>query len=161
MSLDSEPGKGCTAALQIPVGVAREKPKTSVLVPPGQDTVATEVVSVLVCDDDEDMRALLEHYLHRAGYGLITAANSAEALEKGMSLRPDIVLMDVNLHEGNGVDTARVLRERGYEGPVVALTATKLSDEEQGAFTRCFRKPAEMPELLGAIKDLTHGRGTA
>ena len=69
---------------------------------------------------------------------------------------PDIVLLDVNLEEQSGVETARTLRRRGYEGPIVALTASRLNDEEKDEFTCCFRKPAAMPKLLEAIKTLTH-----
>ena len=156
ISLDSRSGGGCTVSLHVPVEAAKPAEKAVVLEPPGQDAYATEVVTVLVCDDDEDIQALLEHYLHRSGYGLVTASNTVEAIDKGMRLQPDIVLMDVNLGGQSGTETARALRDRGFEGPIVALTASRLSDDEKSLFTCCFRKPAAMPELLGTIKALTH-----
>ena len=156
ISLDSQPGKGCTVTIHVPVAEARQAEAPVALEPPGKDTHATEMVTVLVCDDDEDIQALLEHYLHRSGYGLVTASTSQEALEKSIQLRPDIVLLDVNLEEQNGVETAKALRQRGYDGPIVALTASRLDDDEKDEFTYCFRKPAAMPELLETIKALTH-----
>ena len=157
ISLDSLPGQGCTVSVHIPASAAEETSSTeSALRAPAEDTFATEAVSVLVCDDDEDMLALLEHYLHRSGYGLITAANSSDALDKTLAYEPDIVLMDVNLPGMGGVEAARTLRDRGYAAPIVAITASKLDDAQQSVFTRYFRKPAAMPELLAEIKKLTH-----
>ena len=64
--------------------------------------------------------------------------------------------MDCNLPGIGGVGAARSLRQQGYDRPIVALTASKLSSTEQEAFTRYFRKPAQMDELLSEIKRLTH-----
>ena len=127
-----------------------------VLPTPSLDSIATRPLSILICDDDEDMVALVEHYLHRSGYGLITSSDSAEAIDKTLMFDPDLVLMDCNVPGVGGVVAARVLRERGYEKPIVALTASKLDDNEKAAFTRFFRKPAPMQELLNEIKRLTH-----
>ena len=157
ISLDSLPGKGCTVSVHIPVNPAAAAPTTkSTLTAPAADTFATERVSVLVCDDDEDMRALMEHYLHRAGYGLVTAATSEDAIDKTLDYEPDIVLMDVNLPGIGGIAATATLRERGFVGPIVGITASKLDATEKAAFTRYFRKPASMPELLAEIKRLTH-----
>ena len=113
-------------------------------------------MSVLLCDDDEDMVALVEHYLHRSGYGLITSSDTAEAIAKTLRYAPDLVLMDCNVPGVGGVVAAKVLREQGYTKPIVALTASKLSAEEKEVFTHFFRKPAPMRELLTEIRRLTH-----
>ena len=118
--------------------------------------MAQKPLSVLICDDDADMVALVEHYLHRSGYGLIMSSDTDEAIEKTLRYSPDLVLMDCNVPGVGGVAAARQLREQGYEKPIVALTASNLEDEEQSAFTRFFRKPAPMQELLAEIKRLTH-----
>jgi len=102
------------------------------------------------------MIALIEHYLHRSGYGLITSSDSSEAIAKTLKYDPDLVLMDCNVPGVGGVVAAKVLREQGYSKPIVALTASKLSDEQKSAFTHFFRKPAPMQELLTEIKRLTH-----
>lgn len=158
MSLDSVPGNGCTVTVQVPV--MRHGPQESVEEPilptPGDDAQASSPRSVLVCDDDDDMVALIEHYLHRLGYGLITSSNTSDAIAKTIKFDPDLVLMDCNVPGVGGVDAARVLRERGYNKPIVALTASKLRGQDQQVFTRFFRKPTPMHELLSEIKRLTH-----
>ena len=158
VSLDSMPGEGCTVSVHLPVVASDDttSPTVQVLPTPSDDTIASKALSILICDDDEDMIALIEHYLHRSGYGLITSANSSEAIEKVLKYDPDLVLMDCNVPGVGGVVAANVLRERGYTRPIVALTASKLSEKQKLAFTYFFRKPAPMQELLTVIKRLTH-----
>ncbi len=158
ISLDSTPGRGCTVAVNLPIaaGNAITDAQPEVLMAPPEESYATKAISVLVCDDDEDMLALAEYYLHRAGYGLIVSTNGAEALSKALAYEPDIVLMDCNLPGMSGIETAAKLRRSGYSNPIVALTASKLSEEDKARFTSCFRKPAPMQELLAEIKSLTH-----
>ncbi len=158
VSLDSMPGEGCTVSVHVPVMAAEKGPTASVpiLSLPSEETIAAKPLSILICDDDEDMIALIEHYLHRSGYGLITSSDSSEAIAKTLKYDPDLVLMDCNVPGVGGVVAAKVLREQGYSKPIVALTASKLSDKQKSAFTRFFRKPAPMQELLTEIKRLTH-----
>lgn len=102
------------------------------------------------------MIALMEHYLHRSGYGLITTGNGLDAVAKTLKYDPDLVLLDCNVPGVGGEVAAKMLRDRGYLKPIVALTASKLSEEQKRAFTHFFRKPAPMQELLLEIKRLTH-----
>jgi len=158
VSLDTVPGEGCRVSIDIPAAASTAPTvlDADMLTVPGVDTMAQKPLSVLICDDDADMVALIEHYLHRSGYGLIASSDTAEAIEKTLKYSPDLVLMDCNIPGVGGVAAARQLRERGYRNPIVALTASKLGSEEQSAFTRFFRKPAPMQELLTEIKRLTH-----
>ena len=158
LSLDSTPGQGCTVAVNLPVTVGKEHRDVVAegLTAPPQESFATKAVSVLVCDDDEDMLALVEYYLHRAGYGIVIATNGIDAVAKTVAYEPDIVLMDCNLPGLSGIEAVTKLRQGGYEKPVIALTASKLSEEDQQRFTMCFRKPAPMQKLLAEIKALTH-----
>lgn len=158
VSLDSQPGMGCTIGVHVPVSPALPVTRETrhAFPTPSSDNIATNAASVLVCDDDEDMLALIEFYLHRAGYALIATANGTEAVQKTIAYQPDLVLMDVNVPGTNGVEAAQDMRKRGFEKPIVALTASRLSTKDAGKFTMCFRKPAPMQELLTQIKRLTH-----
>ena len=158
LALTTKQGHGCSIDLTVPFSQANriEESSTSVLPTPSADNLATRAASVLVCDDDEDMLALIEFYLHRAGYGLMTSTTGSEAIEKTIAYQPDLVLMDVNVPGTNGVDAAKEMRRQGFCKPIVALTASRLSAQEAARFTMCFRKPAPMQELLAQIKRLTH-----
>jgi len=157
ITLDSMPGQGCTVSVHIPAPEAEVAlSKEEMLPTPAESTYAAQGKSVLVCDDDEDMMALLEHYLHRAGYALIAAHDGNEAVDKALRYSPDVVMMDINVPGISGVEAARRLRDQGFIGPIVALTASKLTDDESSTFTRCFRKPTPMQDLLLQIKELAN-----
>jgi signal transduction histidine kinase len=158
VSLESAPGEGCEVTIVIPAAASADPLAldADMLAVPGADTMAQKPLSVLICDDDADMVVLVEHYLHRSGYGLIMSSTTDEAIEKTLKYSPDLVLMDCNVPGIGGVAAALRLREQGYSNPIVVLTASNLDDEEQGAFTRFFRKPAPMHDLLAEIKRLTH-----
>ncbi len=158
VSLDSAPGEGCTVSVHVPAvpGDADRDEQGAALPALDDSTRAAKPTSVLICDDDDDVIALVEHYLHRSGYGLMTSSDAGEAIDKALRYDPDLVLMDCNVPGVGGVVAARILRQRGYAKPIVALTASKLTVEEQGAFSCFFRKPAPMNDLLSEIKRLTH-----
>lgn len=158
ISLDSKPGEGCTVSLHVPVTevIDGEAAIAEPLPAPRDDMVATKPLSILICDDDEDMTSLIEHYLHRSGYGIVTTSDSSEAISKALKFEPDLVLMDCNVPGIGGVEAANALRRQGYRKPIVALTASRLSAAEIESFTRYFRKPADMQELMSTIKALTH-----
>jgi len=158
ISLDSAIGEGCTVSVHLPtvVGAGGPRDQAAALPAISDSTRAAKPTSVLICDDDDDMVVLMEHYLHRSGYGLITSHDTAEAIDKTLKYDPDLVLMDCNVPGVGGVVAAKVLRERGYAKPIVALTASKLSSDDQAAFSLYFRKPAPMNDLLCEIKRLTH-----
>lgn len=158
VSLDSARGEGCTVSVHIPAVEVHEagNENAAVLPTPGEGTRAARPVVVLICDDDDDMIALMEHYLHRSGYGLITSHDTSEAIAKALRYDPDLVLMDCNVPGVGGVAATKLLREQGFTKPIVALTASKLPADEQRVFSHFFRKPAPIQDLLEVIKRLTH-----
>lgn len=156
ITLDSAPGQGCTVAVNLPIARSRAESPEGVLPSSAELSQATRAVSVLMCDDDPDMQVLVDFYLQRAGYGLIVTDDGTEAVAKALDLQPDLVLMDCNLPGSSGIECARTMRQKGYQGPIVALTASHLTDEERAEFSVCMRKGDPMTELLDEIKRLTH-----
>ena len=84
--------------------------------------------TVLLTDDNVDMIELIQLILTDAGYSLITAADGLEAVDICLEQSPALVLMDLNMPGMNGIDAIKTLREKGYDNPIVVLTA---SDSEQ------------------------------
>jgi two-component system phosphate regulon response regulator PhoB len=80
---------------------------------------------VLVVDDERDLRTLLEFNLRQAGYQVVQAATGAEALSRARSLRPQVIVLDLNLPDVSGTDVCRLLKAdddtRGI--PILMLTA--------------------------------------
>ena len=79
---------------------------------------------VLLADDHPMIAAALELLLRGSDYELTGRARTgAEALAQVKSIRPDILLLDVNMPDGSGIDVLRNLRDRGRAPRVVLLTA--------------------------------------
>ncbi|MDV6032416.1 MAG: response regulator [Phycisphaera sp. RhM] len=93
---------------------------------------------VLIVDDRRDIRFLSKHIIDKAG-GRVTEAEDGvlaiesvkQAAERGETF--DLILLDMQMPNMNGYDTARQLRQLGYAGPIIALTA----DAMQGDMNKC------------------------
>jgi DNA-binding NarL/FixJ family response regulator len=79
-------------------------------------------VTVLVVDDHDGFRARARAFLESEGYEVVgEAADAASAVEAAESLRPQLVLLDVQLPDGSGFDVARQLGE----GTIVVLVSSR------------------------------------
>lgn len=89
--------------------------------------------TVLLTDDNEDIVELVQLVLKNAGYRLITATDGARAVETCLQQQPDLVLMDLNMPNMNGIDAARTLRERGFRNPIIVLTSSESEQDRARA----------------------------
>lgn len=80
---------------------------------------------VLVVDDDHEIRKLLGRYLDEQGFRVSLAGTKREFLERVATERLDIVVLDVLLPDGSGLDLCRYLRQRAPHVPVILVTALK------------------------------------
>ena len=83
---------------------------------------------ILVADDEKDVVSLLKDYFEINGYLVITAYNGAEAIEKAAQ-NPDIILLDVNMPDGDGLSVCRKIREH-VSCPILFLTA-RIEDSDK------------------------------
>lgn len=112
-------------------------------------------VKILVVDDSIDNRTLIKFLLHREGANIEEAASGGDAVEKAMANSHDIVLMDIQMPIMDGYDTLHALKTRGYEKPVIALTAHAMTEERQrtkaAGFGDHVTKPVDRESLVTAI----------
>jgi CheY-like chemotaxis protein len=80
---------------------------------------------ILVVEDNEDSRSILVTILRRFGYETAEAGSGIESIEKALSEKPDLVIMDLDLPGVSGIDAARVLQEDPNTAhiPIIAYTA--------------------------------------
>jgi two-component system, cell cycle response regulator DivK len=81
---------------------------------------------ILVVDDNDDVRYILLVLLERSGgYETLEAATGQEAVEKAISGRPDLILMDIRLPDISGVDATKAIKNNPRTGqiPIVAYSA--------------------------------------
>jgi len=116
------------------------------------------IESVLVVEDDPDLLAVLPRILSTAGYSVRTATDGEDGLNKVLDDAPALAILDVGLPKLSGYELARELRSRGYQFPVLMLTARvtvddKVSGLDAGA-DDYLAKPFEYAELLARVKAL-------
>jgi two-component system, NtrC family, response regulator AtoC len=78
---------------------------------------------ILIVDDEPFNLDVLEQELGDRGYSIERAADGAAALAQTESLRPDLILLDYQMPDMNGIEVMKELRSRGNEAPVIMLTA--------------------------------------
>lgn len=113
---------------------------------------------ILVIDDEEDYQHLMQLILEPEGFEVITAGDGETGYQKLKEMRPDMVILDVNLPKASGYEICQKIRDEKEIGyvPVVMLTV-RSKDEEQawGLNLGCddyITKPFEPGVLLARIK---------
>ena len=113
--------------------------------------------TVLVVEDEEDIRVLLQRLLEREGFQVLAAGDGVAGLEIAQERDPDLILLDLQLPRLPGLDLARtLLRTRDVHKPIVMLTARGEESDivlglELGA-DDYVTKPFSPKELLARIR---------
>ncbi len=113
---------------------------------------------VLVVDDEADFLATYERLLRRQGYDVITATSRAAGLDavRASGSRLDLVISDLRLPDGDGLDVVRAVRETPDPPPVFVISGYPSDDSRRAAeaagATAFFSKPFTAASLLAAVR---------
>ena len=111
------------------------------------------MAQVLVVEDNEKNMKLFRDVLQAAGYDTLEASTAGQALDLAATNRPDLVLMDIQLPDMDGLEALRRLRadERTSTMPIVALTALAMEGDRErflaAGFDGYVSKPVDIAEL--------------
>ena len=112
-------------------------------------------ISVLIVEDDPNIRELLQLYLEKDGYAVTQATDGGQGLEKFRAIKPDLVLLDVMMPVMDGWAVCKAIRAEGNT-PVIMLTAKGETDDKvtglKAGADDYITKPFEMKELLARIE---------
>jgi len=113
---------------------------------------------VLVAEDDEALRSVLERGLKRAGYVVDTVADGSDALEYLRTYDYEVVVLDWRMPVVSGIEVVRSLRRSGDGVPILMLTARDMPTDrvlglDEGADDYMV-KPFDFPELLARLRAL-------
>ncbi|MDE6763513.1 MAG: response regulator transcription factor [Oscillospiraceae bacterium] len=121
--------------------------------------------SVLVCEDDKNIRRLMTEYLIEDGYTVIECRDGAEALESFGQNHIDLLITDVMMPETDGFELVRELRDAGFDTPVLMITARGTMEDKKTGFgcgaDDYMVKPFDMEEMLLRAAALLRRAGTA
>lgn len=167
IAVKSELGVGSTFTLVIDPGnlegvlqvaIAQQTPDNQNFAKPGETHIRFRDKHILVVDDGESNRELAALVLRRAGATVALAEQGQIALDLASENSYDAILMDMQMPVLDGFSATRELRRRGYSGPIVALTANVMLDDEvkcQTAGCNAFLgKPISASRLVRTLADL-------
>ncbi|MDO9226998.1 MAG: response regulator [Pseudomonadota bacterium] len=159
MGLNSEPGAGSEFFFLLPLGVApaaAAKPTTVV------QTTRRAPLNILLAEDNLINQRLAIALLTREGHRVTLAENGLEALALLEKARFDLVLMDMQMPDLDGLETTRHIRAHEASGgtrlPIIALTANAYAEDRDHCLAAGMddfvSKPIRREELLAAIQGL-------
>ena len=129
--VESELGKGSTFFFTLPIkgGVQAKKPSASEQI---EEVSVAHGGTILVVDDEENVRRLLEHELTRRGYRVIKAADGKEAIEVAREHKPDLITLDIQIPHIDGFDVTSVLKNDPETIDIPILILSIVEDRDRG-----------------------------
>jgi two-component system chemotaxis response regulator CheY len=116
--------------------------------------------SILVVDDSKTVRVYHKQILEKAGYSVDEAENGMEAVEKSMTKKYDIYLVDINMPIMDGYSFLKELRAKYYKDTPAIMISTEAEQLDRDKAYHCganlyFIKPSKPDVLLASVKILT------
>ena len=114
-------------------------------------------IKILIVDDVQKNVQVLGTLLKNENYSLVIAQNGREAIERALKIKPDIILLDINMPEMDGIEVCKVLKqsEETKEVPVIFLTAQNTTISKVKGFSvgaaDYIEKPYDPAELLARV----------
>ncbi|MCJ7666580.1 MAG: ATP-binding protein, partial [Actinobacteria bacterium] len=158
ISVDSVVGKGSTfevKLIKVPVASVRDIPED--LKEAHVDNIKFKKQTILVVDDIESNRILLEETLRPYNLSTIEAKNGKEGVDAAQKYYPDLILMDLRMPVMDGYEAIRIIRKDSNlkDIPIIILTASAMKEqEEEIEKTNCegyLRKPVRKTELIKVL----------
>ena len=176
ITVDSEVGRGSRFSLDFPIGrasdeadwitsldqTARVHSRTTPGNPTDKDKLAG--LKILVAEDGLDNQKLIRHYLTRTGASVHIVDNGKKALDlwttsEASAADYDLILMDLQMPEMDGLTATRHLRALGVDIPIIALTANTMAGDRERCIEAGFDdfqpKPIDRKRLIEACRNRT------
>lgn len=164
LNIESEPGKGTVMTVELPVEIPNEEESQQV----SSTTVSAiknsephpttkDNITLLIVDDNEDNRDTLHDLLEPYGYNIHTAVDGIEGVEQAENIKPDIILMDIQMPGLNGYEASLKIKSRlGETVKIIAVTASEYERDQQKlsdhGLDDYLRKPFQPNDLFETIK---------
>lgn len=159
ISIDQyEKNKGCTFVISFVAMIGKasleKKENVSEFLYPSKN-YPLKGMKILFADDSPDNQFLVEHFLTINGAEVSLANDGREAVDKALEGFYDLVLMDIQMPVMDGHQAAKILMNKGYKVPIIALTAHAMAEEREktcsSGFSGHLTKPFNFNELLQTV----------
>ena len=177
ITVESNPGEGSLFRVRVTTGSLRgvkmlDDPSSTMIVQPVAHLAATDDTDILDCrillvEDNQDNQRLIAYILKRAGARVTIAENGKVAVDAVLAAKNgkqdgdlscpfDLILMDMQMPVMDGYEATGQLRQEGYTGPIIALTANAMAGDRR----KCIQsgrddyasKPIDRTKLLETIR---------
>lgn len=112
--------------------------------------------TILVVDDDANIRLLLRDDLWEKGYNVVTAVDGDEAVVSFAEEHVDLVILDIRMPKLNGIEVLKIIRGAKSEVPIIIYTANPddLDDTSSYGNTYKITKSSDMMELMNTVEKI-------
>ena len=171
ITVESKPGVGSLFRVTVTTGSLEgvkmlDDPTTATIAQPEEAGAAKGGVArldcrILLAEDGPDNQRLIAHVLKNAGAEVTIVENGKLAVDAAIAARDagapfDVILMDMQMPVMDGYEAAGLLRQKGYAGPIIALTAHAMASDRQKCLdTGCddyASKPIDRRKLIAVVK---------
>ena len=114
--------------------------------------------TILIVEDNEKNMKLVRDILRHGGHATLEATTGAEGVRLAAAHRPDLILMDIQLPDIDGIEALRRIREQAALDavPVIAVSASVMPDDKQkivsSGFDAFVAKPINLKQFLETVK---------
>lgn len=158
IGVESTPGNGSKFWFELPVFAEQQVAEPAPHAHSSMTRVATpdgELLRVLLIEDDDGLAAVLKTFLESQNYKVIRKSTLSDARMCLAEMIPDVVVLDLTLPDGNGLDLIENLRTRAETLPIPVIVITGQQREEQlsgnGTIVDWLCKPFDGEQLIKAI----------
>ena len=123
--------------------------------------------TLLIVDDDQDLRGAIAEQLQAESFDTVEAATAGEGVRQARDAKPDLILLDVDLPDMDGREACKRMRQDGVTTPVIMLTAAGSDDDtvqglDSGAndyVTKPYKFAVLLARIRAQLRDYEHSEG--
>ncbi len=119
------------------------------------------MAKILYAEDDKDLSAMIKQWLQLECHDVDEVDSGLEALERLEFNNYDLLLLDWNLEDFDGLEICQTFRATNKATPIILLTGNKATDLQESGLragaNRVFRKPPDLDVLIASINELSKG----
>lgn len=116
---------------------------------------------VLIAEDSLESQKLIQSYLRSLSLDCVTVGDGKALIEKAISENFALLLVDASLPLVDGVEAVRTIRQNGYKGPIVSISASMSADDVEryrdAGFDDCLGKPFNREQFLETVRKFVDG----
>jgi DNA-binding response OmpR family regulator len=111
---------------------------------------------ILVVDDEQEIRNLLDHFLKDQGYEVVLASDGNQALKLAAEENPQVIILDIKMPGLDGLEVCKLLKEKEQTRLIPIIVITGFEDNKMEALNRgaddFVNKPFDMAEIAIRVK---------